>query len=450
MTRFTPKLPKEALLFCLVFSLALNGCQRSNSLEPRNSMKNSLSRIQSIFNKKRTICFGRFLIEIPEASTVVYGPAEAETPINFYQGQANNISDHLVSRLAEVENEKKYLMKDDVRRLPLLGKVIDGAVPGQKIVFGSKNPVGYTIHSFIPLGKDLFIQQLDRVLPEDDEVSTINRVASHLKSRSENEIPAEAGSCIEGALISLDQEYEGVTLGIRLLNFPDVHLSIDVHKNQDYLPEGNNPKLLREQAKASAEENGLGAVFASTKILREQVRQLGNWTGEEIALRTPAYKDAKSVHEFRFYSKGAVHDSLRPELDIRFDSGVKDNQKASVDPSITDQEALELWDKLISTIRIRKPSDATPTNPAKVPLSSQSTTGEICPQTGWWEPARHKQGQNGKRHLVKSGEPMPPLQLDVASSFWQKLIGQQSTRQIATTWTLVEYTDEPASPSIAS
>ena len=450
MTRFTPKFPKGPLLFCIVFSLALNGCQRSNSLEPRNSMKNSISRIQSIFNTKRTICFGRFLIEIPETSTVVYGPAEAETPINFYQGQANNISHHLASRLAEVENEKKYLMNDDVRRLPLLGKVIEGAVPGQKIVFGSKNPVGYTIHSFIPLGEDLFIQHLDRVLPEDDEVSTINRVASHLKSRSQNEIPAEAGSCIEGGLITLDQEYEGVTLGIRLQNFPDVHLSIDVHKNQDYLPEGNNPKLLREQAKASANENGLGAVFASTKILREQVRQLGNWTGEEIALRTPAYKDAKSVHEFRFYSKGAVHDSLRPELDIRFDSGVKDNQKASIDPSITDEEALELWDKLISTIRIRKPSDATPTTPAKVPLASQSTSGEICPQTGWWEPAGHKEWQNAKRRFVKSGEPMPPLQLDIAPSFWQKLAGQQSTRQIATTWTLVEYSDEPASPSTAS
>jgi hypothetical protein len=169
-----------------------------------------------------------------------------------------------------------------------------------------------------------------------------------------------------------------------------------------------------------------------------------------MALRTPAFKDGKSVHEFRFYSKGAVHDSLHPELDIRFDSGVKDNQKASVDPSITDEEALELWDKLISTIRIRKPSDATPTTPAKVPLASESKTGEICPQTGWWEPAGYKEGQNAKRRLVKSGEPMPPLQLDVVSSFWQKLAGQQSTRQIVTTWTLVEYTDEPASPPTTS
>ena len=445
-----PTSTKVALLFSITLLLTLNGCQRSNNLQSGNSMKTSTSRIHEIFKTTRVVCFGRFLIEAPAASTIVYGPAEAETPIEFHQNQASKISEHLSSRLAEIEKEKKYLMKDDARRLPLLGNIIDGAVPGQKIVFGSRNPIGYTIHSFVPLGENLFIQQLDRVLPEDDEVSVINKVASHLKNRSEDEIPAEPGSCIEGGFIALDQEYEGVTLGVRLNDFPDVHLSIDVHKNQEYLPEGNNPKLLREQAKASAEANGFGAVFARTKVLREQIRQLGDWTGEEIALLTPAFKDGKSVHEFRFYSKGAVRDSLQPELDIRFDSGVKENQKASVDPSITDEEALELWDKLISTIRIRKPSDATRSNPAKVPLATESTTGEICPQTGWWEPAEHNETQNGRRHLVKSGEPMPPLQLHVPSGFWQKFAGNQPTRVIATTWKLVEYVDERTSPPTTS
>jgi len=432
----------------LLFSV-LGACQPSSKPNPTTSMNSSISRAQALLAKTRTVCFGRFLIDIPADATVVYGPAEVEAPITFYKNQANTLDERLTRRLAEIEKERRFLMKEDIPKLPLFGKVVSGSRSGQKIVFGSKDQVSYAIHSFTPIGKDIFIQDLS-ALPEDDEIPTLNKISSHLRLRADNEIPSELGMCIEGGFVPLEHDHERITLGIRLKEFPDVHLSIDAHKNLNHLRTDDSPKLLREQAKAAAEQDGLGAIFAQTKILRQGPRKLNTWDGEEIALRTPAYKDNKSVHEFRFHSVGAINDHLHPELDIRFDSGVKDNQKAGVDPSITDEEALELWDKLISTIRIRKPSDATPTTPAKVPLASQSKTGEICPQTGWWEPAGHKERQNGKRRLVKSGEPMPPLQLDVASSFWQKLAGQQSTRQIVTTWTLVEYTDEPASPPTAS
>jgi hypothetical protein len=339
-------------------------------------------------------------------------------------------------------------MTEDTRKMPLFGKVIDGSRLGQKFVFGSKDQVSYTIHSFIPIEKDIFIQELSAP-PENDGILMLNKISNHLRLRADNEIPGEPGMCIEGGFIRIEHDHERITLGIRLKEFPDVHLSIDAHKNHNHLRTDDSPRLLREQAKAAAEQDGLGAIFARTKILRQGPRKLSDWEGEEIALRTPAYKDEKSVHEFRFHSVGALNDHLHPELDIRLDSGVKDNQKASVDPSITDEEALELWDKLISTIRIRKPRDATPTTRAKVPLASQSSTGEICPQTGWWEPTDSKGAKGRKRHLVKSGERMPSLQLHNTSSFWQKLTGKQSIEHVATTWQLVEYADEPASPAAA-
>jgi hypothetical protein len=172
-------------------------------------------------------------------------------------------------------------------------------MPGQKIVFGSKNQAGYAVHSFIPVGKDLFVQSIDSILPDEDVVNAINRVASRLRPRLEDEVPAEPGICIEAGFVPLQAKYERVPIGIRLKEFPDVHLSVDVHKNLDYLPVGSSPKLLREQAVEMAVAEGLGAVFARTKILRQNERLLGIWKGEEIALRTPAYKDALEAHEFR-------------------------------------------------------------------------------------------------------------------------------------------------------
>jgi len=407
-------------------------------------------RLQSLFEKTRTVCFGRFLIQVPTTAVVVYGPADVEVPIVFYEGGAKNLENLIVKRLSEIEEEKKYLLKDDIRRLPLFGKIINGATPGQKIVFGSKDQVGYAIYSYIPIGKDLFVQNHNSALPEEDQVPMFNRIAEHIRSRTEDEIPAEPGVCIEGGFIPLTMEREWIKLGIRLSEFPDVHLSIDAHKNLERLRKSNSPILLREQAKEIAEADGLGHIFARAKVLRQRGRQLSTWEGEELALRTPEYKDEKSVHEFRFHSVGGRNDPLRPELDVRLDTGVKDNSKGQVNPSLTDEEALILWDKLISTIRVRQPSDATLPPKPKVPLASVVRTGEPCPQTGWWECTETQKIQGSKRRLLMAGEPMPLAVLASGSGLWKKLTSRGSAHEAATAWKLVAYGDDPATTSATS
>jgi hypothetical protein len=408
-------------------------------------------RLQPLFEKTRTVCFGRFLMQVPATATVVYGPAEVETPIELFEGQGGKITEHLSARLAEIEEERELLLKDDIPKLPLFGKVIEGVLPGQKIAFGSKDQISYAIYSFVPVGKDLFVQHLNTVLPKNERVTTFNRVASHLRSRSEDDIPAEPGTCIEGGFVPLEeQKYERVTIGVRLKEFPDVHFSVEVHKNQKYLPVGSSPKLLRGQAKEMAEADGLGAVFARTKILRQRERQLGIWKGEEIALRTPHYKDDLEAHDFQFHSMGALNDSFQPELDIQLDSGVKDDRKAKLKPSITDEEALALWDKLITTIRLRQPSDATrATNAARVPVASTVPTGGICPETGWWECTARKDIEGGMRRLFKVGERMPHAVLLGEPGLWTKLTGS-GKRQIEAVWKLVDYVDETATSSVVS
>lgn len=410
---------------------------------------NELSpRLKAIFEKTKKVCFGRFLIDIPSTATVIYGPADVGFPIYFRKGEASRITEYLAKRSAEIEEERDYFLKDEIRKFPLYGKLINGATPGQKILFGSKDQVTYKIYTYIPIRNDLFILE-GSSFPEDNEIPTINQIVNHLRYRAEDEIPAENGMCIEQGLVSLEQEHERAAIGIRLNEFPDIHLSIEARKKGKYLS-SDSLKFLREQAKEFAEADGLGAIFARTKILRQRDRKLNIWNGEELALRTPVFQDNKSVHEFRFYSKGAVQDSLHPELDIRLDTGVKDNSKGKVDPSLTDEEALMLWDKLISTIRVRQPSDATPPpTPQRVPLASLSRTGEPCPQTGWWECTEtQKLKDSNNRRLLKAGELMPYAVLD-GTSFWQKLTGQGTTHPVPTVWKLVAYDEDQATPPTA-
>ena len=120
-------------------------------------------------------------------------------------------------------------------------------MPGQKLVFGSKDHVFYSIELFIPVGKDLFVQRAGSVLSKESEIRVLNTVAQNLRSRPESEVPTDPGSCIDGGFISWQGGFERASLGIRLSEFPDVHFSIQAIKNQEHLIESSalEPRLER-------------------------------------------------------------------------------------------------------------------------------------------------------------------------------------------------------------
>lgn len=433
-------------ILMLGFLLCFSGCDRHGRLGSDDSMKKVPPRIEKLFEATKVICFGRILIRVPITSLVVFGWTEVDSTIEYAKGYSGRVDELVNESLIEVQNERKFLRGDDSKRLPLYGAVIDGVVPGQKIVIGSKDRVGYSAKSFVPVADDLFVQIFDSLMPEEDIVARLNFVAGKLRLRAAEEIPSEQGICIEGGFVPSEYQYERARIGIRLKDFPDVHLSVEAHKNLAHLPEGNSPRLLRKSASQNADAAGLASVFSRIEVLRDQERQLSSWTGEEFAARIPNYKSSKSVHEFRFHSMGSINDPFHPELDIRLDSGVEGNLKAKLNPSITDEEALALWDKILPTIRLRQPSDATSINPpiSKSPLGSVGSTGDICPQSGWWECLETGRMDGDRRRHFIEGEKLPPALVAVRVSLWRFLIGD-SERIAAVKWKLIEYENVPTS-----
>jgi hypothetical protein len=213
--------------------------------------------------------------------------------------------------------------------------------------------------------------------------------------------------------------------------------SVEVIKNQDYLVESSalEPRLKR------AEKDG-GSWYTRVKFLRRSPRELGNWKGFEALARKPAQEGNTESHQFAFVSLGALHDPLQPSLDIQLDTGVKDDKTASIAPSLTDEEAVALWDKLTSSIRVRPTSDATKQSnatPAKTPLGEFVDSGNACPQTGWWQCSDGGAVSGGRRRHFAAGQPLPHAVLLDKPSVWQIATGQRPSREIATVWELVEY-----------
>ena len=269
-------------------------------------------------------------------------------------------------------------------------------------------------------------------------------VASHLRLRTEDEAPTEPGACIEGGFVAWQPEFERVALGVRLKEFPDVHFSIDATK-KNVLVESDALEPRLKQAEEYAQKHGLGAAYARIKTLRRGPRQLGDWNGFEILAHKPAYENDTEAHEFLFMSHGVPKDPLRPVLDIQLNTGVKDNLTANAKPSLSDEEAVALWDKLTSSIRIRPtgtaksaaPPQATQTAPERLPLGELVRTGVSCPQTGYWQCVEND--VQGNIRLFNYGETMPPASVKGNLSLFDRLKGISGLHHIDTVWRLARY-----------
>lgn len=348
----------------LIFSLAVCGIitaiyfgNTSHLTSYGERMPSKITRVQQTFLRTKTVCIGRFLVDVPEHSTVVYGPSHAPWPIQKYLGDAKNMESLFSERLAEAEAEK-HMARGGLRgKESLVGTAVNGAARGQKIVFGvSKGNWGkYKIDSYFSAGENLYVQSADPIPSERNEaIEDLNAIALVVKARDKNEIPTESGVCLDGAFIGQTARltYEAFNLGVRLQEFPDVHFSLSVTK-KDVLVESDALEPRLRQAEEMVNRSGQGGWYSRIKTLRRGRRQIAHWHGFEMLAWKPAQAAESESHEFLFVSQGQPNNALQPVLELELHTGVSDNQVGAVKPSLTDEEALAVWDRLTSSIRVR-------------------------------------------------------------------------------------------------
>ncbi len=338
-------------LFAAVIFLSASAFNRSTLTRP--DMITFPTRLVSLFEKTKHVCFGRFIVDVPATATVVYGPTDAGFTIGYFPDEAYRITKHVTTEVEKFEKKRRYLDPDDADKFAMYGKVIDGATPGQKLVFGSKNFANLAIISFIPVGKDLYIQEGGARFNEvTANIAELNDVAKKLRQRADDEIPTEPGLCIAGGFIPSQYNFEKASIGIRLKEFPDVHFSIEALKNGAYLVDSSDIEVRIRQTEKDT-SHGPGTWYSRIDYLRRGPRQLAHWKGSDVLTHLPSQAKEMESHEFHFTSLGAIKDSLNTRLDIQLNTGVDGNRTGAVKPSLTDAEAVALWDKLVATLRIR-------------------------------------------------------------------------------------------------
>jgi hypothetical protein len=343
-------------LFCVAFlgATSVSAAPYLSENLKRPKMTTLSPRLEHIFAQTKPICFGRFVLDVPATAIVVFGRMTVDFEVWHFPDEAHMVDKHIAKQMLKLD-EEKFLNRRMNTPGSLYGKTVEDGVRGQKTFVGARAD-SYRISSYVPVGGDLYVFETNSISNTEEvkkEIAEVGVIAHRLRARADTEIPTEPGICLEGGFIDFNPIYENISIGVRLAEFPDVHLSISTLKNRYEPDEYAKLEVRLQSAERDAIQEGKGELYKRIKFFRRAPRQMGDWIGEEALARMPAEKGSFSSHQFQFYAMGAANDILRPVADVQLDTGVAGNSTKAKPPSVSDEEAVALWDRLTGSIRAR-------------------------------------------------------------------------------------------------
>ena len=309
-------------------------------------------RLEEMFSKTKAVCFGRYVLEIPDDAQLIWGRQEMPAKIIIHENSAGKLHD-----LVDEFRRNKLTNRPDAE----FTSIVAGPVPNSLLLryFGSpylKSIGGEGIRNFVVAGNHVFEfgwgsgdeESADQIIQKSADI------ARTLRTRDNAEVPRGQGVCIDSGFITeTTGKYQEIfAAGVHFPTFPDVSFSIMSDKNANI----DGPSGVGIIARHEAAMQNQGVIFPDVpelSRLRVGKHLVNGWNGEEVLLRHNG-KDGAIIHEFMWEVIGKTGDMRHPaSVDINLDTGVAANTKYATKASLTDDEALALWDKLLSSLRFR-------------------------------------------------------------------------------------------------
>ncbi len=348
---------KKLFLFAITAAFGLFQPFKARSALEESSVSENIvltKRLELLFLKTKMACIGRYSILIPQETELIFGETSLPSTIDIR-------SDGLAGR------DKQVL--EDIERIKLNN-------PTSEIIYSGPSPIKdswqlqyfsdkYTketgnafFNTYITRGNITFTIG-DSTRKGTTKVDTAARQivrANSLRLREEFEIPTEPGNCISYGFISDNSydEQEIVNAGLHFPSFPDVTFSISSNKNayMDYSSELYE-KMHTELSllgRIDIAQKKQGKNYPSRTLLREGKRQVQHWHGEESLIRR-----TDGVHDFEWALVGKPKNIANPSvLEVKMYTKVAHNMVGAAEASsLTDEEAIALWDKLLAGLKFR-------------------------------------------------------------------------------------------------
>ncbi|MGB9110599.1 MAG: T6SS immunity protein Tli4 family protein [Telluria sp.] len=312
----------------------------------------SSRKLNELFSKTKEVCFGRYILTVPVEARLVFGYQEFPGKIVTHKnaaGQAKHLADAYIVKLRQ---------EDDDTEVVYIGP---GAIPSSlQIRFFSgaflKQEGAQGIRNFDQLDDHVFEYGWGSGNEESAKqiMKRMTEISRNLRVRDNSEVPKEPGVCIDEGFISdnTSNDQEIFSAGIFLPSIPDARFSIMSNKNAS--TDGpNGVGLIKRHEGAMTAQGVVFPVFAGMARLRMGRHTVNTWDGEEVLLRHNGEEGA-IAHEFLWEFVGKTGDRARPaSVDIQLDTGVADDTKFATRGSLSDDEAVALWDKFLNSLRFR-------------------------------------------------------------------------------------------------
>jgi len=415
--------------------------------------------------KMRTVCVGRYLIDVPEHADVsLSGQMISGFTIDTVEETESAFHARMSAREVEIKargadgnnNGEGGLV--EARDLQVPGLV------GRSFIYGRSR--GYlmagdrridmesvSVEAHAHIGDLTF--SLAAKGTEEASAKEAEALLARLQVRGEDEIPAAQGFCIwRGVFVEPlpDHKNEHIIFHLGVPGHPDMGLALSS------IAGGNTDDGLLARVAATDAGSTADELLRVTK-LRSGKRNINGIDGEEVLERVREL-NFTTGYGFMWEAPGVSDDLLQPNLLLNMETGTNPRPGGKpVDSSLHEDAVLALWDSISSSIRLRKsgppPSVDSPPEPPGPKLGALATAGEVCPQSGWWKCREGGPGvdvQGGSVQWIRKGDRMPQALLLPRQTLWQKLRGLQPSIEPSqpTTWRLVDKRLRPRAPTLVT
>jgi hypothetical protein len=298
-------------------------------------------RIEALFAQTKLLGFGRYVLTVPVDSRLSFGYDIPTLP-----NQAQNLNKIIEAKVAEIKAKYKtaevnYVGPGPAPNVMWVRSFED--ITAKKLGIES-----FAIYYVLP---PHIFNPRDAVSPGERSFEQVMGNTLHaaraLRLRQPDELPLEEGLCHEYAFQRLTGAQHSLSsAGLHMAALPDVVFS--VLSNTNASTEGENGYGLIQRMENQKKK--LGADYPKCTLLRAAKRKVHDWEGEETLFRND-----DGSHDFRWMLVDKRASVAYPAwLDVTLYDKVRYDMIGGADKaSLSDEEALALWDKLLESLKFR-------------------------------------------------------------------------------------------------
>lgn len=315
-----------------------------------------LAEVRKLTEKKRTVCVGRFLVDVPASadlriSNVIFDRFQVDTLLENEQSFQSRVATREADIGAGGENSVRVgpVEMVEARNLHVMGMI------GRMLVYqkrrnttsaSTRGTEDMSIEAHAHTGGVTFTLSAD--FADLLTAKAAENLLARLRLRAKEEIPSTPGFCIERAVFTdpiSDPKTGAIAMHIGVPNHPDLALLFQS------IPGGSQRYSLIERVAGRDISSKIGELLRVTK-LRKQMRSIDGMDGEEVLERVRELNFA-TTYGFVWASDGPQDDALRPPLTLELQAGIGQVPSKPIDASLHEPAVLVLWDSIASSIRLR-------------------------------------------------------------------------------------------------